>query len=665
MTDLTSCDYSARDSHSIIEADVPIEIAVGKAGIAAEKPVTVSDVFKKCGTGPLKDTVALVTADGRSITWASYYASCQNAAKAMIALGLKAFSTVAIIGFNAEEWFYANNGAILAGAKASGIYTTNDTDACQYVVEHSSAQLVVVENQMQLNKFKSVAKDFKNVKAFIVYSETAAETELSGIPVYDWASFIAKGEGDEYAFEMENRIKAIKPGHAQGLIYTSGTTGKPKAVMMSHDNATWTTKMVASHIPAFWKAKEHHLVSYLPLSHVAATMVDIHLPMMFVAGGIPTTVHFADANALKGTLKATLQKARPTIFLSVPRVWEKFADAIRALGKSAVGLKKKISAWAKGQLLMKHTAGQVGSDSGRSFGNKMFAGLADKLVGGKVRPALGLDRCMAFYSAAAPISADTLFYLGSIGVPVIELYGMSESSGPQTSCISTNYAIGSVGTTMPGAETMLDHQEGRDKEGEGEICFRGRHIMMGYLNNKEKTDETIDPEGWLHSGDVGSVDKFGMLRITGRIKELLITAGGENIAPVLAEDFIKGILPGLSNVMMVGDRKKYLCCLVTLKQIENLETGNCEEALVGDALAIDEAVTTVEQAINSEKWTKYITDGITRYNNESAISSAAKIQKFRIVSNGFTVNNGALTPTMKLKRGAVVGQYNDLVESMY
>lgn len=662
--DPTVANYGPRANHTVTKADEAIEIAVSSEGVASEKPETVCDVFAKCGSGALKDTVALVTADKKEITWAAYYDNCKRTARAMIALGLEVFSSVAIIGYNSEKWFYANNGAIFSGAKAAGIYTTNESEACKYIVDHSNAGLVVVENQKQLDKFVSIAGDLKNVKAYIVYSESVEAKDLSGVPVYDWETFLSKGDSDEYGFELENRIKAQTPGNAQGLIYTSGTTGMPKAVMMSHDNATWTPKCVAAHIPALLDTKEHHLVSYLPLSHVAATMVDIHLAMMFVNKGIPCVCHFSRPDALKGTLKATLIESKPTIFISVPRVWEKFADAIRAKGKEAQGLKKKISAWAKGQMLMKHKAAQVGTSSGRTLGNKMFAGLAEKLIAGKVRAALGLENCVAFYSAAAPISQDTLFYLGSIGLPVLELYGMSESSGPQTACIPAHFAVGSCGTTIPGAETKLDHDASRDKPGQGEICFRGRHIMMGYLNNDEKTAETIDPEGWLHSGDVGSVDDYGLLRITGRIKELLITAGGENVAPVLAEDFIKEICPGLSNVMMVGDQKKYLCCIITLKQVENVDTGLVEKELTGPALDISDAKT-VQDAMNDAAWTSYIEAGIKKYNAEGAISNAAKIQKFRIIPEGFTVTNNELTPTMKLKRSFVTEKYADVIADMY
>jgi long-chain-fatty-acid--CoA ligase ACSBG len=226
------------------------------------------------------------------------------------------------------------------------------------------------------------------------------------------------------------------------------------------------------------------------------------------------------------------------------------------------------------------------------------------------------------------------------------------------------FKVGSTGPSLPGCEMKLMHEEGRDKPGNGEICYRGRHIMMGYMKMEEKTRGAIDEEGWLHSGDVGRVDEKGLLYITGRIKELLITAGGENIAPVPIEDFIKSRIPAVSNFMMVGDKRKYNVALVTLKTEPN-EDGTFSDKLAGEATSVSSA-TTVGEAKSDEAWQKYIMDAITAYNNSDIlVSRAQKIQKFVILDRDFSVPEGELGPTLKLKRGTVMEHFEKEIEGLY
>jgi len=217
---------------------------------------------------------------------------------------------------------------------------------------------------------------------------------------------------------------------------------------------------------------------------------------------------------------------------------------------------------------------------------------------------------------------------------------------------------------MNGVETKIDHVKGRDKVGEGELCLRGRHVMMGYMKDKEKTREAIDPDGFLHSGDVARVDEYGMLHITGRIKELLITAGGENVAPVPVEDSIKSFLPAISNVMMVGDRRKYNTALVTLKTRPDEKTGDFTNELVGPAAQVNPAITTVDAARNDAKWRAYVQAGIDAA-NKRAVSNAQTVQKFAILPTDFSIPGGELTPTLKVKRGVVAEKYKQIIDAMY
>jgi long-chain-fatty-acid--CoA ligase ACSBG len=416
--------------------------------------------------------------------------------------------------------------------------------------------------------------------------------------------------------------------------------------------------MIMQEIPEMGQHLEH-LISYLPLSHVAAQMIDIHGPLMLAANfKHPATVWFARPDALRGTLRDTLLAARPTMFFGVPRVWEKFREALLRARRG--GVLGAIGDWAKSVASEKFLASQLGSDA-----EPPLAFPVAKLLLNKVRAALGLDRCRYCLSGAAPITTETLDYFGSLDIPIHQVYGMSECTGPATLDLPDRTKNGSVGPALPGIEIKLDHVEGRDKPNEGEICYRGRNVMMGYMKNEEKTAESIDQDGWLHSGDVGRFDENGFVFITGRIKELIITAGGENIAPVPIEGDIKKLLAGLSNVMMVGDRRKFCSMLVTLQTEPIPETGTFSDKLAGEALQVDPSCITVKDAQKSEVWTRYIERGRTTYNNEIAVSNAQKLQKFVILDTDFSVAEGDLTPTLKLKRSVVAEKYANEIDSMY
>ena len=555
-------------------------------------------------------------------------------------------------------------GAIAAGGFAAGIYTTNEPPACKYIAEHCAARVIVVEGQKQLDKILAIRAELPKLVAIVMYSGEPKAGINDGLgegqaKVYSWSEFMALGK-DVADSVVEERIASQKPGHCCTLIYTSGTTGNPKAVMISHDNVTWTTRSNMKHHPDFVNGPLR-VVSYLPLSHIAAQVVDIHSPMAYLADhGLPSEIHFARPDALKGSIKETLVKARPTVFFAVPRVWEKFAEALQAVGKKTTGVKKMLSTWAKGLGSQIHDASQVGSK--RS--HPMFGFLAKKIVLSKIRAVLGLDQARLCITGAAPIARHTLDYFGSIGIHVVEVYGMSENTGPQTCGQNAYFQAGTCGRIIPGVEIKIDHDPSRDKPGEGEVCFRGRHVMMGYMHDDEKTAATIDPEGWLHSGDVGKVDsKTKLLSITGRIKELIITAGGENIAPVPVEDTLKSLMPSISNAMMIGDKKKYNTVLITLRQKPDGENGFVDE-LFGTSLEVNPAVTTVTAAKTDAKWKEYIEAGIAGY-NKTAVSNAQKIQKFTILDVDFSVDGGELTSTQKLKRNVVVEKYGKIIDAMY
>jgi long-chain-fatty-acid--CoA ligase ACSBG len=534
----------------------------------------------------------------------------------------------------------------------------------------------VVENKGQLDKFLAIRAELPLLKAIVIYDGSAVpagandDTKDGKIAtVYSWREFMDLGrkpeKADEWKLdeELKKRGTNVRAGHASTLIYTSGTTGTPKAVMLSHDNVIWTCRAFILTLPkGVIGHTNNRIISYLPLSHIAAQMLDMHAPVVLTGYyNTWTTTWFARPDAMKGTLLKTLEVTKPTIFFGVPRVWEKFSETMKEKGASVKGIKKTLSTWAKATGRSSYVQNQLGAkpNIGPSSWNTWSA---NTLVFSKIRAALGLDQALALYTSAAPISRETLEYFGSIGMPVLELFGMSELTGPQTNSMLNYYRIGATGTTLPGTEILIDHVADRDKKGEGEVCFRGRHVMMGYMKNPEKSAESIDPDGWLHSGDTGRVDDKGFLYITGRIKELIIGSGGENIAPVPIEDDLKKFLPGISSCMMVGDRRKFNVVLVTLKTKLDSEGLPLQE-LVGESLKVSPDSKTLEDAKKDEKWKAYITAGIQK-TNKNVVSNAACIQYFAIVED-FSVPGGELTPTMKLKRNVVAAKHADVIEALY
>lgn len=292
----------------------------------------------------------------------------------------------------------------------------------------------------------------------------------------------------------------------------SGTVGNPKGVMLSHDNVTWGSNAVANILTNMVMGGEN-LISYLPLSHIAAQMIDI-----FIAINYAATVYFADKDALKGSLVKTLQEANPTRFVGVPRVYEKIYEKMTAIGSQITGIKKLISTWAKSVTLQHWQEAMEGKDA-QSLQYK----IAKNFILSKVKSALGLSQCKNLFTAAAPMAPEIKQYFMSLDLPLFEAFGMSESGGAH--CVSTSdyFNLTTIGKPLPGVETLILN---KDENGHGELCMRGRHVFMGYINELDKTIETLDDDGWLHSGDLGYIDQNGFVYITGRIKELIITAGG-------------------------------------------------------------------------------------------------------------------------------------------
>lgn len=641
------------DNYTTIHPDGLVKLRIPETGTAIEHhPVISVPTLLKRSAETYPDNTALaykVDKTWHKITYSKYLENVRTTAKAFIKLGLERHHSVSILGFNSPEWFMSDLGAIFAGGIAAGIYTTNSPDACLHCLQVSRANICVVEDDIQLQKILSIRDQLPKLKAIVQYTGEPKDSS-----VYSWKKLMELGaqESDD---ALESVIKNLAPNECCTLVFTSGTVGNPKAVMLNHDNLIWDALSI--HERAQLDLGTERIVSFLPLSHVAAQVVDIYLVI-----SIGASVYFADKNALKGTLVETLREAEPTRFLGVPRVWEKIREKMLAVGKQNGPLKTALATWAKGHALQYHTNRMKGIDSASWSYN-----IASALIFKKVKAALGFSRCKGYFTAAAPLSAEVKQYFMSLDIPVLDVFGMSEAAGAHT--VSVPHACGfkTIGCSIPGAKTkILD----RDDQGNGEICMYGRHIFMGYLGEQAKTDEAIDAEGWLHSGDLGTVDNKGFVYITGRLKELIITAGGENVAPVPIEDILKNQLQQLSNVMLVGDQMKFISVLITLKTEIDAEgapistlTKECQEWL--HELGCPASTThEVLAAGPHPNLVKEIQRGIDA-TNKMAVSNAQRIQKFKILESDFSIATGELGPTLKLKRGVVAKKFAKEIETLY
>ncbi|KAI4825842.1 hypothetical protein KUCAC02_021507 [Chaenocephalus aceratus] len=590
-----------------------------------EEPVTVHQMFKASVEkyGNMYALASKMDNKWEKITFSEYYQFCRRAAKSFMKLGLERFHGVAILGFNSAEWFFSSVGTIMAGGIMTGIYATNSPEACQYVASDSKANIIVVENQKQLDKILQIRDRLPHLKAIVQFSGNPQQR----IPnLYSWEDFMDLGL-DVSEDELDDIIDSQRANQCCILIYTSGTTGKPKGVMLSHDNITWTANH-ASRVGEMQPAdtQQESLVSYLPLSHIAAQIYDMWTGIQWAE-----LVYFAQPDALKGSLITTLREVCPTSHMGVPRVWEKMMEKMKQAISECGYVKKKLVTWAMSVSL------EANQKCSQTDDDKPFLfTLADSLVLQRLRTELGLSCCQKFFSGAAPIS-------------------------PRA------YKLPSCGKVVPGCRyKMVDI----DSEGTGEICFWGRNIFMGFLNMEDQTREALDEDGWLHSGDLGKIDEEGFLYITGRIKELIITAGGENIPPLSIEEKVKKELPIISNAMLIGDKRKFLTMLLTLKCCSDTETMEPMEELSGEAVQfcrqLGSQATTVSDIIEGKDKEVYrtIQEAINRVNS-TATSNAQCIQKWAILRKDFSVSGGELGPTMKLRRPVVLKMYQKVIESLY
>ena len=567
----------------------------------------------------------------RTLSWASYRQRVREVAAGLRSLGIEGGDFVAIMAGNRPEHVIADLGAVYAGAVPVSFYNTLAEPQIRYIADHCSARVAVVEDTGYLDRWNEIRADLPGLRHVVVMD---LPEEGSGEGVLSWDDLVARGKGalDEEADLVDRSSAAVSQTDLATLIYTSGTTGTPKAVMISHRNVLWTLECISR---TFDLPEHVRLISYLPLAHIGERMAS-HYSGLWYAGSVR---YVPDISQVAGAV----QETRPEVFFAVPRVWEKFHAGLMAkLGENPNPRKRAL---ALGAVALASQAQKIRQAGGRpGLGDRTKLGLFDHLVFSKIRAGLGLDELKLAISAAAPISPDLLMFFRGVGIPVYELYGMTESSGPGTSNRPGVDRIGSVGCAMPGVEI--------DTAADGEILIRGGLVTMGYYKDRQGTAEAYDDDGWLHTGDLGRLDDDGFLTIIGRKKEIIITAGGKNVAPARLENLInKHAL--VSQACVVGDGRRYLTLLVALDpdmapgwaESKGVEYDTFED--FSRAPQVLEEVQRIVESANGE------------------VGRVEQARKWFVAPDAWSPETGELTPSLKMKRRVVLERYSVAIEELY
>ncbi len=562
-----------------------------------------------------------------STSWSEYAALVRRVGKAMMALGFEPGEKACILGFNRPEWLLMDVATMAVGGAPAGIYTTCSPPEVAYIVSHTEAPIVLVENHAQWDKIRIErdAGNLPNVKHVVLMDGAEAVADEM---VLTWTEFLEKAaDSDDASFDA--RLEALKAADLATLIYTSGTTGPPKGVMLSHENLSWTADQAS---PLVGAGPTDSVVSYLPLSHIAEQMFTLHVP---ITTGV--NVYFAESIE---KVKDNFVEVQPTILFAVPRIWEKFYAGVNAKLATAPPLRQKIGSWAMSvgrEVNARRNAGQ-GEPTGL-LGMKY--NLANKLVFSKAKPNLGLGRARICVSGAAPISGEIISFFTGLDVIIHEVYGQSEDTGPTSFNRPGRTRVGSVGPAFPGVDIKIAEDE--------EILVKGKNVFLGYYKEPEATAEAL-VDGWLHSGDLGKFDSDGFLHITGRKKDIIITAGGKNIAPKNIEASIKD-LAQVGEAVVIGDRRKFLSALISLDPDH--------AAAWGKANGEPEDVAALSQ---SAKLRGVIDAHIAEVNK--SLARVEQIKKFTILERPLEIGR-ELTPTMKVQRPKVNTNFADQIEAMY
>src|SRR6056297_169017 len=565
-------------------------------------------------------------------SWAGYRDEVLAAAIAMLDAGVGRGDHVAILSENREEWVFADLAAQSIGARSVGVYPTNPESEVAYILSHSGSVLVVCEDQEQVDKVVAIRDQTPSVRRVVVVDPRGTGDYLDD-RLISWQAFVQGGRDqlDARSIEVLERIAAIDPDAPAMIVYTSGTTGPPKGAMLSSRNVTTSAD---AGVDAFGYSADEQVLSYLPLCHVAEKIFTLYLPL--ATGAV---VHFGESIE---TVAEDLREVAPTVFVGVPRIWEKMHSSILVKIGDSSRIKRALFA--------------AGLTQGQRLSAKKQAGtrwnpldhlvwkVFDLLVFRALQERLGLRRCWFPVSGAAPVAPELLRWFHAIGVEISEGYGQTECAGVSHANPPAGARIGTVGPVIPSVECHLGAGD--------EVLVRGPQVFVGYLHNDEATRETVDAEGWLHTGDVGTLDEDGYLSITGRIKDIIITAGGKNLSPEQIENQMK-TSPYIKECVAIGDGRKFISALA------QIDADN-----VGDWASRKGIAYTSFQDLASKDEVVQLIDGEVRRGNEG-LARVEQVRAFRLLPKELHQDDEELSATQKVRRTAFYERYAELIEEMY
>jgi long-chain acyl-CoA synthetase len=563
------------------------------------------------------------------LTWADYERDVRQVAAGLAELGVEPGETVGMVSTNCVEWHLADLGSLVNGSVSVPVYPTSSPSQIAYILGHAEARVCFVDTHEQLGKVLEVRGELPRLERLILCGPSR---RMGDTFVTQFAELVELGAGRlaRHPAWFDDRVSALSPDQVATIVYTSGTTGMPKGALITHANIMWTLKNAT---PPFAIREGERLLSFLPLSHVAERMMSLFLPI-----AVTGETWFARSLA---TVAEDLPACRPTVFFAVPRVWEKLRDGIEDHIRSLpLPVRMAINHYIA--LGLRKVDGEQGGPLLPRAGRLEYLAL-DRTLGTTIRERLGLDQAHVLVSAAAPIHPSLIRWFHAIGLPIVELYGQTEACGPTTANRPSRNRIGTVGPALPGVSLRIGD--------DGEILVKGGNVCQGYFKDPPATAELLDADGWMHSGDTGTLDSAGYLSVVGRKKDLIITAAGQNVAPQGIESDLCNH-PLISQAVVIGDGRRYLTALITLDP-EALgrwaqERGKLVEleALASDPDLLKEVQATVGEV--NQRW-----------------SHAEGIRKFRVLAHDLTVADGELTPTLKVKRNMVRDTYAEVIDELY
>ena len=576
----------------------------------------------------------------REVSWAEYWDRIQLVGHALIALGVQPGDRVAIESENRREWLYTDVGTVSVRGVTVGLYPTNPSNEVAYLLEHSGAKVLVVEDQEQLDKVLPVLDGLPALERIIYLEPRGIRHHHDDERLVFWDDFMAAGEqhrADNPGAVHERMAAALKEDVAT-LIYTSGTTGPPKGAMLTVANVEFAIKTLVEDggFTSPPPSEKDLCLSYLPLCHVVERTFTVWFN---AAAGV--CVHFAESIE---TVQTNLREVQPTILFGVPRIWEKIVTGVTIRIQSASFIKRKNAEfWLRRAQGISHTL--VANQGRHTMATRLTYGIGYVFFYRALLDRIGMRKLRYAASGAAPISPEILQFFMGIGVPMHEAYGMTENAAVATTNRPGRIRLGTVGEPHAGVELRIEQET-------GEILIRHPGVFAGYWHDPEATARTIDPDGWLHTGDVGEMVDGTHVRITDRMKDIIITAGGKNIAPSEIENALKAS-PYIKEAIVIGDRRAFVSALIGL-----------EPDTVGHWAQQRKIGFTTYRDLSEKAEVVELVQGIVTQANQR-LAGVAQVKKFRLIPKELDHEAGELTATQKVRRGAITSAFGELVESMY